>query len=165
MLGVPSWNNYCTYYLARTDVVFTATFVLQVELSAAIKCKERLIEIKSTMGLFSWVNVGAYWLAKRRGRNTMASPQPTQVQMEQKGTTVLEEYLTTEGWHIIDKLRTHARKGEYFDYNDLGLSSQTRRFLRSAVPKGIYCIKKRPLRPILTVKMYAYLQGRELVRA
>ena len=68
--------------------------------------------------------------------------------------TSIEEILASKNWNIVHKEMIEAKKGIYFDYDDLDLSFITKSFLKKSYPNGIYEHQRK------TIKKY--LQGADV---
>ena len=61
----------------------------------------------------------------------------------------LDDYFRSENWGIVDIQRIPARKAQYYGYNDISLSNQSRSFLANDAPKGIYLHQKAAIKGFL----------------
>jgi DEAD/DEAH box helicase domain-containing protein len=58
---------------------------------------------------------------------------------------MLDDYLRTNNWNVVDIQKIPAREGELFSYNDMGLSKQALEYLGEKFPKGIYKHQKKAI--------------------
>lgn len=68
--------------------------------------------------------------------------------------TTIEEILYSKKWNIVHKKEIAEKKGEYFNYEDLDISSITKSFLKKKYPNGIYNHQRRSIKK--------YVQGADV---
>lgn len=62
----------------------------------------------------------------------------------------LDDYFQSKSWNIIDVQRIPSREAKYYGYTDIGLSSQSVKFLKNSLPEGIYRHQKEAIEGLLT---------------
>jgi len=62
----------------------------------------------------------------------------------------LDEYFQSKNWTIVDVQRIPSNDGKYYGYTDINLSSQSLKFLKSFLSKGIYRQQKEAIEGFLT---------------
>jgi DEAD/DEAH box helicase domain-containing protein len=62
----------------------------------------------------------------------------------------LDNYFQSKSWNIIDVQRVPSREAKYYGYTDIGLSSQSVKFLKNSLPEGIYRHQKEAIEGLLT---------------
>lgn len=62
---------------------------------------------------------------------------------------MVEKFLQAKSWNTIEKLALSGREGQYFSTEDIQLSPETRNFLQSSFPTGIYRHQKEAIQLFL----------------
>ncbi|MCD6398525.1 MAG: DEAD/DEAH box helicase [Candidatus Aenigmarchaeota archaeon] len=60
------------------------------------------------------------------------------------------EYLRNNGWKIKYTTTIEGKKGEYFSYNDIGLSHKSIEYISNSIPNGIYKHQKEAIKSVLS---------------
>lgn len=63
---------------------------------------------------------------------------------------MLDQYFQSKNWNIVDIQMMPSHEARYYEYGDVGLSSQTVNFLEHSAPQGIYHHQKESLQAFLT---------------
>lgn len=71
----------------------------------------------------------------------------------------LDDYFRSKDWNIVDVQRIPSREAKYYGYTDIGLSKQSRNFLKSFLPKGIYHHQKEAIKGFLAGKNICLTTG------
>ncbi|GBD38495.1 ATP-dependent RNA helicase SrmB [bacterium HR37] len=71
----------------------------------------------------------------------------------------LDNYFQSKKWSIVDVLTMPSRKAEYYGYADIGLSNQSRKYIKDSLPKGIYHHQKEAIKDFLAKKNICLTTG------